>query len=239
MKHNVFWACTACFLINTSHAEAQNLLKQLGRQLEQQGRQVLRQQGVPIRGGQQGGRPITPNPGQNGVRSHSMPSEGGNRSGGNRDRFGGGGDFLLPGNGGGGGRRNNQFPINQYPANQHPQTQPYPGTIYPNQSSSRIITSSGSDMPTTPVDTDQYVVIRCPKSATGSISYTLSSDRGNFGFTMNAGKEQRFRVSTRWIISYNDGTQQRRYKLEGGKTYTLKTTPENRWQLYSVTAAGS
>ncbi len=237
MKQNIFWACTVCCLMGTSSAHAQNLLKQLGRQFEQQGRQILRQQGVPIRGGQQGGRPITP--GQQTPRSNSIPSEGGNRSGGNGNPFRGGGDgFLLPGNGGG---AQGPYPGSQpYPGTQpYPGNQPYPGTVYPGQSDSRIITSSGSDMPTTPVDTDQYVVIRCPKSATGSIRYTLSSDRGNYGFTMTPGKEQRFRVSTRWIISYNDGTQQRRYRLEGGMAYTLKTTADNRWQLYSVRAAGS
>ena len=97
----------------------------------------------------------------------------------------------------------------------------------------------GSDLPTAPVNSSEYVVIRGPQSSSGSCRYTLSSSRGNFGFTMSGGKEQRFRQTTRWVISYHDGVQQRRYRLDGGTTYTLKQVEGNRWQLYSVAHPGS
>jgi hypothetical protein len=56
---------------------------------------------------------------------------------------------------------------------------------------------------------------------------------------MSAGQEQRFRVSRDWVISYNDGSKSQKYRLVGGKTYTLKKVDGNRWQLYSIRAAGS
>lgn len=51
---------------------------------------------------------------------------------------------------------------------------------------------------------------------------------------MSAGQEQRFRIGSGWLIRYNDGSQQRLYKLEGGKSYKLVRKEDNRWQLYAA-----
>ncbi|MFK7818309.1 MAG: hypothetical protein AB8G99_06305 [Planctomycetaceae bacterium] len=232
-------------LLTHSSASAQgNFL----RGLENQGRQYVQDR---LRASTPQYYKPTPQSGQGTDRPRSMspssvPSEGGRGSGG-RDRiFNPGGDgFLLPGNGGGNTQpvnprfRNPQMPGGQYyyPGDQqiYPGTQPFPSRSFPGGST----TYPSSMAPPSPVRTSQYVVIRVPQSVSGSLYYTLSSGTRNYGFTISGGQEQRFQVSNEWSISYNDGTQQRRYRLLGGKTYTLKKIEGNRWQLYSVRAAGS
>ncbi len=253
-----------CLTLMEGAAQGQNFLKQL----ERGARQAINQQrqgsggstgqqksygssSLPTEGGQRtGGGSFRPGNGfmlpggQQRNQSNSLPSEGGRRTIGGEFQPGNG--FLLPGNG-----------VQPNPGRViYPGNQPYPGSgqpIYGNQpGTGQVIygqpidrttqygssTNSGSAVPTAPVSTSQYVTIRCPQSANGSIYYPLESDRGNFGFTMRGGQEQRFRVSSNWKISYNDGSSQKRYRLTGGKTYTLKNEG-SRWQLYSVRAAGS
>ncbi len=237
-----------CCLLLGSVANGQDFFEQLGRQL---GNELQNQAHRAIRGQRGGGQPsVRPAPVQGGGQIQgyggtSLPSEGANKSGPGQGQgsVDVGNDFLLPGNSGGQpfrGQPNQGLPYQGQPY----QVQPYQGQIYQaqpyrGQTYHGTVTSASSDIPTAPVESDAYIVIRCPKSSAGSIRYTLSSSRGDYAFTMSGGKEQRFRKSTNWTISYNDGTQQRRYRLEGGRTYTLKTIEGNRWQLYSVAAPGS
>lgn len=247
MKRTFFIALSASLL--TATTEGQDFFKQLGQELQRQGRQTLQNRGVPP---QYVGSPQRGGGGQQGTyNSRSLPSEGGNNSGGNRDNFRGGNDFMLPGGGGGGFQRQDpglHYRTQPYQNGRPLQGnqpyisgQPYQGSqpyqvVQPGYTTPGVV--SGADIPTAPVDSSQYVVIRCPQSANGSCRYTLESNRGNYAFTMSPGKEQRFRASTQWIISYHDGTQQRRYRLNGGKSYTLKKDG-TRWQLYSVAHPGS
>ena len=178
---------------------------------------------------------------------NSVPSEGGKKSGGGGYLPGGGGDFRFPSGGTpryrpspGWTPRPVQRPIQPNPWQPQPQPRPIDyGQPIQNPGVISGSTYSSASMPSAPVSTSQYVTIRCPSTARGSIYYRLESGGRTYGFTMRAGQEQRFRVSNSWTIDYNDGSRQQRYRLRGGKTYTLKNADGNRWQLYSVRSPGS
>ncbi len=235
----------ACVL-SGSNAFGQGFLEQLGREIIQ--RELPPQRGNPPQRGGDGGE----------HRRQSMPSESGRDSGGGRFTNPGFGDFDLPGRGqpvqpgyvdpgqlvqpG----QQQVFPGGQqiYPGGQMVQPgRPYDPslnqTIYVEGRQPHRTTYAIGDLPSSPVMTQQYIVIRCPESTVGSIYYSLDSDRGQFGFTLSPGQEQRFRAGTDWTIGYNDGSQEKRYKLNGGKTYTMKRVSDNRWQIYATQAVGS
>lgn len=230
MKRYLFLAWLIFFLGGSSAFAQNDVFGNLRRELRNQGRQILDQQFQnPPRQDQ-----IQPKYG-----SRSVPSEGGNQSGGDQRGFNpGDGGFLLPGNGGQPYPGGQTYPGGQpYPGGQtYPGGQPYPGgQTYPGE---RIISggsvSSGQDYPGSPVMSRDYVTIRCPQEVEGILNYTLRSNRGSYGFTMSAGQEQRFRIGSGWLISYNDGAEQRLYKLEGGKIYKLVRKSDDRWQLYAA-----
>lgn len=253
-------------MMSYSGAWAQrDLFRNLGRELGNQGREVLRrelggimpQQGQPPQqGGGGGGMP---------VQRSAVPSEGGGRSGGDRRDFMGDGGFLLPG----GGMVEQSQPIFQQPgfsgqpifqgqpqpvngqfvqpggstflpgSNQvFPSTPGQPQFVEQSQPIARSVSPS-DQFPGNPVMSNQYVVIRCPDSVSGSIAYTLSSNGRSMRYTMSAGQEQRFRVGTSWVIEYRDGSTLRKYALTGGKTYTMRQENDGRWQLYSIKSQGS
>ncbi len=108
-----------------------------------------------------------------------------------------------------------------------------PQNVLPQQSTLNATTySGGQDIPTSPEMSNQFISISCPASAVGSIYYTLTSNRGTFGFSMSAGQEQRFRIgSGGWKISYNNGVTEKRYQLKGGTRYFFKPNSANQWQI--------
>lgn len=234
MRRSTIFITAICCMQVASTAHSQDFFKDLGRELTRQATQGNR--------GQTGRNQDTP-------RSRSMPSESGQKSGGGGG-FGGMDGYLLPGQGNPGSFPGGGQPIQGQPYQGQPyqgqpyqgqpyQGQPYQGQPYQGQpyQGQPVITQT-ADIPSAPVSSSAYVVIRCPQSSTGSIRYTLMSNRGNYAFTMLPGQEQRFRASTKWAISYSDGSAQKKYRLESGKTYTLKTIEGNKWQLYSVAHPG-
>lgn len=106
--------------------------------------------------------------------------------------------------------------------------------VQPQRSTLNGVSYSVGGMPGSPEMSNQFISIRCPASAVGSIYYTLASSQGSFGFSMSAGQEQRFRVGSGWTISYNNGSVKKHYKLEGGKRYLLKTNSANQWQILAA-----
>jgi hypothetical protein len=214
----VFLLALAICLASSSTVVAQgNLFDQLRNRVEQQGRDALQRQFGGSQGGgqQQGGNPEQP-------RRFSLPSEGGKSSG-------GGGQSFLPGDGG--------FDLPGFAGQPR---QPNPGgqpsrPYQPDGSFSQPgnqFTSNRPAMPSSPVTSSQYVLIRCPQSTPGSVSYTLSTNGLSYGFTMSSGQEQHFRAESVWFISYFDGTRQRRHQLQGGRAYQIKRDANNRWQLF-------
>ena len=111
------------------------------------------------------------------------------------------------------------------------------GQIYPSQPQGTVYyepttSYSSGDLPSAPVMSSEYIVIRCPASSgSGSISYLLSSQGRNYRFTLFSGQEQRFKVGTGWTIGFNDGVEEKRYRLEGGMAYTLKNDANTRWKI--------
>lgn len=257
----ILTAMIAIGVMSYSEASAQrDLFRNLGRELGNQGREMLQRELGNIIPQQGGGGGIQ-------TQRSGIPSEGGGTSGGNRRDFIGESEFMLPGGGG--------FANQPQPIIQQPQIQPQPGfgnqPFYPSQpqptnpqysqpsmratfpddqSQSRFVdqgqvqtvfrtNTSASPFPGNPVMSNQYVVIRCPDSVSGSITYSLVSNGRKMSYTMSAGQEQRFRVGTSWVIEYNDGSKLRKYALNGGKTYTMRRENDGRWQLYSIKSQGS
>ena len=239
------------FALSASNASAQSLLQQLGREFRDQGRQAIEREFRP--------QPQNPqHPDGNPQSRTAIPSESGRDSGGGGRFTNPGNDFALPGRGQPirpGYTAPDQFAQPWRPVN--PNQPVYQGgrEIYQNgqrvyhdnqsQSGGTSYTQpagtsfASTELPSSPVATNQYVVIRCPKSTAGSIYYSLDSNRGRFGFTLSPGQEQRFRVGTKWAITYNDGAEQKRYKLDAGKIYTMKIKSDNRWQIYANAPVGS
>ncbi|MEM9410518.1 MAG: hypothetical protein AAGA30_05360 [Planctomycetota bacterium] len=208
--------------------------QQLKDDIRQQGRQFIQQEF--------GGRSQQQNDGQPQAFGSSLPSESGQRSGGARQIYNpGDGGFLLPGNGSG---------ITYQP---DPRSQPgqtiYPGQsynsngqiIYPNNphngnivyQPSNSLAAGSSTLPSKPVTSQQFILIRCPAGSNGSIRYTLTSGGRNYGYSIYAGQEQRFPVGNGWVISYQEGSEQKRYKLEGGRVYSMKQNENSQWKLYA------
>jgi hypothetical protein len=259
MKHFILIATASAIVIccqSTASAQGGGILREFAREF---GGQLLEQQM-----GRQQRRPgpsfnQPPQDGQFSSRS-AMPGESGRSSGGDQRGFNPELGFVLPGNGLQPARPQPGFIVQPQP---RPIVRPQPTftnpnnfdgrTIYiegqpqpsrpfftqPSQSflsqstNSRSVTSS-NDMPSAPVMSNQFVLIRCPAETMESIRYTLSSDQGNFSFTLSGGQEQRFRVNRPWSISYASGSQQMRHALQGGTTYSIRRTPEGKWQLFST-----
>ena len=261
MNHCFFFTLAIC-LLSGSNALAQDFLKQFGQELRSQIQQELQpqRQNQPVQGG---GRPQIQS---SGVPSESGRDSGGGNFTNPGNDFALPGRGVQPVQPGFPGGRQEIVQPGQpvyrdrqpvQPGGQWVQpggqiVQPGGRIIYPSsnqpiyvdgQPSGTTITNSvpytGSDLPGSPVMTKEYVMIRCPASTVGSISYLLSSSKGNFRFTMSGGQEQRFKTGTKWTIEYNDGNAKKRYKLFGGKTYTMKREADNRWQVYVTKAAGS
>jgi hypothetical protein len=227
MKY-VFSLALAICLASSSTAIAQGgFWDQLGNRLGQQGREVLQQElrGMPsipdlyYRGPQSG----QPQEGYPQYQQRSLPSEPGQRSGGNQPFLPGDGGFGLPGNG------------QPRPGNGQPGFQPNPGyqpyRPYQPQPGGTYVQPSPV-MPSSPVSSSQYILIRCPQSTQGTVSYTLSSNGSNYGFSMSGGQEQHFRAGSVWSISYFNGSKQKRHQLESGRVYMIKRDANNLWQLY-------
>ena len=265
MKRYFFLALVFCFSVNSSVQAQRDSFRGLRNELRNQGRQVLQQQlnrfqDRPFQGGS-----IQSIPSESGRGSGGSEFAGGDHGfilPGN-----GGGQFVQPGRqivrpGGQFVQPGNQFvqPGNHFvqpggqivqpgrqivqPGGQYVQpggqyVQPYPGG---NIQQSQLVQGtpySSQDLPGGPVTSSNYIMLRVPATASGSITYTLSSDRGNFGFTMSAGQEQRFKVGSDWIISYHNGTEQKRYKLEGGRTYNLVRNADSQWLIWAAKLAGT
>ena len=257
MKYYILTAVLLCF--PASAFAQRGILDRIGNEVKSQLRSAVQGDFNARFPGSGGGRPTQ---GDQGPQSFGgvMPGESGRQNEGG-GQFGPGGfdDMIFPGMGGGGGSPvqpgfgSQPFPGDQ--SNFRPQPQPglsrpylpnpssqpqqyfesrpfYPSTSQPVVQPT-LSNSSSSDMPRSPVMSNQFVKIRCPQSALGSISYLLASDRGSFRFTMTGGQEQRFRVSTPWTIQYSNGTTQKRYRLEGGKSYTIRRNSDQIWQLYA------
>ena len=246
-------------LILHTEASAQDLLRRFSQELRDQGRQLIqREMGKPQQTAPEFGQPPQEGPRPMGA----IPSEGGKNSGGNPQDFRNGDDFRMPGQGQ--PYQPQPQPQDMQPFLPNPGTpyqggsQPFPSDLlyrdgYPNNANNDFRlqpgnqtypqpitrTETSSQMPSSPVMSNRYAVIRCPENVMGTIRYTLKSSTGSYSYTLGGGQEQRFRVDTPWSISYNDGSQERRYAIRGGKTYTMKMTKENRWQLYSVKSPGS
>lgn len=103
------------------------------------------------------------------------------------------------------------------------------------------IGQSSSDIPSAPVDMSRnpHIVIRCPGSTAETLPYSLESDKGKYQFRISGGQEQRFRQSTTWAISFHNGMTIRKYRLEGGKTYTVRKGDDNQWKLTGMSHPGS
>ena len=174
----VFLLALAICLASSSTVVAQGgFLDQLRDRVEQQGRDALQRQ---FGGSQGGGQQQGGNPGQ--PRRFSLPSEGGKSSG-------GGGQPFLPGDGGFDLPSFGGQPIQPNPGGQP--SRPFQPEMRYSQPGNQVI-SNRPAMPSSPVSSSQYVLIRCPQSTPGSVSYTLSTNGLSYGFTMSAGQEQYF-----------------------------------------------
>ena len=125
-----------------------------------------------------------------------------------------------------------------------PQIQPgnqLPNMHVPNSQPLKSIGHSSSDIPSAPVNmaSNPHIVIRCPGSTAETLSYSLRSSKGSYQFSITGGQEQRFRQSTQWNISFHDGMTSRQFRLEGGKTYTIKKNHDNHWSLTGIQHPGS
>ena len=225
MKRYVAIALMTC-LFAASDAVAQgDFFRQLENEIRQQGRQFIQQEF--------GGRSQRDQD-QPQAFGSSIPSESGRQSGGGDLIYNpGDGGFLLPGNGGGQnvsqpGYTTDPYGRIIYPGNQY---QPNGNYIQPG---SQPTTVGSNSSPGSPVASQQYILIRCPRGSNGSIRYTLSSNGRNFVYTIFAGQEQRFPVGSGWTISYLEGSTQKRYRLEGGKVYSMKQKSDSQWQLFAV-----
>ncbi len=213
-------------LFATTGASAQGkFFQQIENEVRQHGRQFIEQEfGGPLRQGQD----------QKEVFGSSLPSESGRDSGGQGRVYNpGDGSFLLPGNGGG-----------QTIVQPGYTTDPYGRVIYPGdryqpngnyiQPGTRGTIVGSTASPGSPVPSQQFILIRCPQGNTDSINYTLSSNGRNFVYTIYAGQEQRFPVGSGWTITYMEGSTKKRYKLEGGKVYSMRQKDSSNWQLFAV-----
>lgn len=227
MKLQIALAMTIALTVSSNLYAQQNFFEQIRDEVRQQSQQLIQEEF--------GRRP----PPQQGVpqRSNSLPSESGQRSGGGGRFYNpGDGGFIIPGNGGG-----QNFQPN--PGFQRPGQGGFPGqTIYPGQTydpngqviypGSNFAGSAAS--PGSPVMSQQYILIRCPQGSTGSIRYTLSSGGRNFVYSIYAGQEQRFPAGSGWTISYQEGPAIKKYRLEGGKVYSMKQKEGSKWQLFAI-----
>ena len=236
MKRHILLALLIGTAFGPSAFAQQDILDRLGNRLEQRGRQILEQEFGRFPGSQQQ-QPKQEVQGYGGAR---LPSESGQNSGGGGRQFIGDNGFMLTDPNYGQpsmgrpsygqpsyGQPSFGQPSYGQPAHGHGSYDDYGNPIMGNANRPVI---SGS-APSSPVSSDQYILIRCPKTASGSVRYTLSSNQGSFVFTMSGGQEQWFQVGSGWIIAYNEGSQERRYRLEGGRSYTIKRNSESHWQL--------
>ena len=129
--------------------------------------------------------------------------------------------------------------VTPYVQQQQPyvQTQPYVSQPYVQRqphyvnSTPAYSQSSSFVVPGPPVSVANKVRIHCTDSSQGTCQYTLVSSFGNYPFSISAGQEQRFDVTTNWKIRLKTGGKMKTFNLKGGKLYRLKNDGSG-WQLY-------